>query len=113
MKNIKARLIVEGANAPVTEDADEYLSEDGVLIVPDILANAGGVIVSYFEWMQGRETQFYTEDQIFELLYDKMQHTLDTIFPQFFKDPFPLRQNCYIHAVTKLSTILYRQGKLF
>ncbi|GGD00211.1 glutamate dehydrogenase [Thalassobacillus devorans] len=113
MENIKARLIVEGANAPVTEDADEYLSEGGVLIVPDILANAGGVIVSYFEWMQGRETQFYTEDQIFELLYDKMQHTLDTIFPQFFKDPFPLRQNCYIHAVTKLSTILYRQGKLF
>ncbi|SEA84126.1 glutamate dehydrogenase (NAD(P)+) [Thalassobacillus cyri] len=113
LENIKARLIVEGANAPVTEDADQYLSDQGVLIVPDILANAGGVIVSYFEWMQGRETQFDTEDQIYEKLYDKMQETLDTILPQFFKDPFPLRQNCYIHSVTKLSTVLYRQGKLY
>ncbi|MFG6115995.1 Glu/Leu/Phe/Val dehydrogenase [Halobacillus sp. MO56] len=113
MENIKARLIVEGANAPVTEDADQYLSDRGVLIVPDILANAGGVIVSYFEWMQGRETQFDTEDQIYDKLYDKMQETLDTILPQFFKDPFPLRQNCYIHSVTKLSTVLYRQGKLY
>ncbi|WP_205093595.1 Glu/Leu/Phe/Val family dehydrogenase [Thalassobacillus pellis] len=113
VEDIKANMIVEGANAPITEDADQFLSEKGVVIIPDILANAGGVIVSYLEWMQGRETQFYNEDEIYELLYDKMQHTLDTILPQFYGDPFPLRQNCYIHSVTKLSTILYRQGKLY
>jgi glutamate dehydrogenase (NAD(P)+) len=110
---VKARLIVEGANAPVTKEADEYLSNNGVIIIPDILANAGGVIVSYFEWLQGRETQFYSEEEVFKLLVDKMKATMDTILPQFFGDPFPLRQNCYIHAVTKLSTILYRQGKLY
>jgi glutamate dehydrogenase (NAD(P)+) len=110
---VKARLIVEGANAPVTSEADEHLSDKGVIIIPDILANAGGVIVSYFEWLQGRETQFYSEEEVFKLLVDKMKATMDTILPQFFGDPFPLRQNCYIHSVMKLSTILYRQGKLY
>jgi glutamate dehydrogenase (NAD(P)+) len=110
---VKAGIIVEGANAPITTDADSYLSDKGVIIIPDILANAGGVIVSYFEWLQGRETQFYTEEEVFNLLYDKMKSTLDTVLPLFFGDPFPLRQNCYIHSVMKLSTVLYRQGKLY
>jgi glutamate dehydrogenase (NAD(P)+) len=113
MEKIKAPIIVEGANAPVTGDADKYLSDKGVIIVPDILANAGGVIVSYFEWLQGRETQFYSEDEVFELLFKKMRTTMNTVLPQFFGDPFPLRQNCFIHAVMRLSTILYRQGKLY
>lgn len=113
MENIKAEIIIEGANKPIAEEADKYLSDKGVLIIPDILANAGGVIVSYFEWMQGRETQFMSEERVYERLYDKMKHTMDTILPQFFGDPFPLRQNCYIHAVTKLSTIMFKQGKLY
>ncbi|GAA0327740.1 Glu/Leu/Phe/Val dehydrogenase [Bacillus carboniphilus] len=113
MESIKANIIVEGANAPVTGDADKYLSDKGVIIIPDILANAGGVIVSYFEWLQGRETQFYTEEEVFNLLFDKMRTTMDTILPQYFGDPFPLRQNCFIHAVMKLSTVLFRQGKLY
>ncbi|WP_394219396.1 Glu/Leu/Phe/Val dehydrogenase [Halobacillus trueperi] len=113
MRDIQAKIIVEGANGPITEEADRYLADKGVLIVPDILANAGGVIVSYYEWVQGREAQFMTEDQVFERLFDKLKGTMDTILPQFFGDPFPLRQNCYIHSVTKLSTIMYRQGKLY
>ncbi|MGM0854977.1 MAG: Glu/Leu/Phe/Val family dehydrogenase [Bacillota bacterium] len=113
VEKVKARIIVEGANAPITTEADSYLSDHGVIIIPDILANAGGVIVSYFEWLQGRETQFYTEEEVFNLLYDKMKTTMDTVLPLFFGDPFPLRQNCYIHSVMKLSTVLYRQGKLY
>ncbi|WP_163970842.1 Glu/Leu/Phe/Val family dehydrogenase [Oceanobacillus halotolerans] len=113
MEAIKARIIVEGANAPVTSEADQYLSDKGVVIIPDILANAGGVIVSYFEWIQGRETQFYSEEEVFKRLYDKMRETFDRVLPKFFQDPYPLRKNCYILAVTKLSTILYRHGKLY
>ncbi|MGF3105036.1 Glu/Leu/Phe/Val family dehydrogenase [Rossellomorea sp. DUT-2] len=113
VEKVKARIIVEGANAPITTEADKYLSDQGVIIIPDILANAGGVIVSYFEWLQGRETQFYTEEEVFNLLYDKMKTTMETVLPLFFGDPFPLRQNCYIHSVMKLSTVLYRQGKLY
>jgi len=113
VEQVKARIIVEGANAPVTGDADEVLTARGTIIIPDILANAGGVIVSYFEWLQGRETQFFTEEHVYNMLYDKMQKTLNLILPSFFGDPFPLRQNCYNHAVMKLSTVLYRQGKLY
>ncbi|MDL4841185.1 Glu/Leu/Phe/Val family dehydrogenase [Aquibacillus rhizosphaerae] len=112
-QSIKASIIVEGANAPITQEADTYLSKNGVLIIPDILANAGGVIVSYLEWMQGRETQFYKEEEVFDLLFHKMKNTFDAVLPQFFSDSFALRQNCYIHSVMKLSTILYRQGKLY
>lgn len=113
MKDIKASIIVEGANNPVTEEADKYLSDEGIMIIPDILANAGGVIVSYFEWIQGRETQFYSEPEVLKRLFDKMKQTFDIVFPQFFGDPLPLRQNCYMHSVMKISTILYRQGKLY
>ncbi|MOA18191.1 Glutamate dehydrogenase [compost metagenome] len=113
VEKVKARIIVEGANAPVTGEADELLTARGTIIIPDILANAGGVIVSYFEWLQGRETQFYSEDEVFTMLYAKMQKTLNGILPAYFKEPFTLRQSCYNHAVIKLSTMLYRQGKLY
>ncbi len=110
---VQARFIVEGANAPVTGEADEALAKKGVIIIPDILANAGGVIVSYFEWLQGRETQFYSEEEVFKLLFGKMQKTMNSLLPAFFSDDLTLRQNCFKHAVMKLSTALYRQGKLF
>ncbi|WP_033543586.1 Glu/Leu/Phe/Val family dehydrogenase [Planococcus sp. CAU13] len=113
MADIKAQIIVEGANAPTTQEADDYLSDKGVVIIPDILANAGGVIVSYFEWLQGRETQYDSEDEIYEKLVGQMQKTFDMILPQFYGDPFPLRQNCFIHAVSRLSHVLYKQGKLY
>lgn len=113
MENIQAKIIVEGANAPTTRDADAYLDDKGVIIIPDILANAGGVIVSYLEWLQGRETQYHAEEEVFRLLLEKMQHTMDTILPQYFGDPYPLRENCFIHAVQRLSTVLYKQGKLY
>ena len=110
---IKAKLIVEGANAPVTGEADEMLTERGIVIIPDILANAGGVIVSYFEWLQGRETQFYSEAQVYELLHGKMEKTMQSLLPDYFSQTFTLRQECYNHAIMKLSTVLYKQGKLF
>ena len=111
--DIKAKIIVEGANAPVTQEADEQLAKNGVIIIPDILANAGGVIVSYLEWLQGRETQFYTEEEVFKRLYEKMGETMETILPQYYADPYALRQNAFIHAVGRLSEVLYKQGKLY
>ncbi|MNI36908.1 Glutamate dehydrogenase [compost metagenome] len=110
---IKAAIILEGANAPVAGEADEILARRGVIVIPDILANAGGVIVSYFEWLQGRETLFYSESEVFEMLYNKMRTTMDVIFSAYFGTTRSMRQICYIHAVMKLSTNLYIQGKLF
>ncbi|MFD0960966.1 Glu/Leu/Phe/Val family dehydrogenase [Paenibacillus chungangensis] len=113
VEQVRARFIVEGANAPITGKADAALANRDIIVIPDILANAGGVIVSYFEWLQDRETQFYDEEQVYNLLYGKMQGTMKGILPAFFADGLTLRQNCYKHAVKKLSTALYRQGKLF
>jgi glutamate dehydrogenase (NAD(P)+) len=62
--NIRARIIVEAANGPVTPDADRILQDNGVLVVPDILANAGGVVVSYFEWVQDLQAFFWEEEEV-------------------------------------------------
>jgi glutamate dehydrogenase (NAD(P)+) len=64
VKNVKARIIAEGANGPVTNEAINELEERGVFIIPDVLCNAGGVIVSYFEWVQGLQNFFWTESEV-------------------------------------------------
>jgi len=113
VERVQAAIIVEGANAPITGEADEVLARRNTVVIPDILANAGGVIVSYFEWLQGRDTQYYSEAHVYELLYEQMRETLDQVLPSFFKEQQQLRQCCYNHAVMRLCSILYRQGKLY
>jgi glutamate dehydrogenase (NAD(P)+) len=71
---IRARLVVEGANGPTTAEADEILVRRGIPVVPDIMANAGGVVVSYFEWVQDRYGYFWTEAEVNQRLEEKMQH---------------------------------------
>ena len=67
---VKAGIICEGANGPVTPAGDAVLEEKGVLVVPDVLANAGGVVVSYFEWVQGLQEYFWREDEVNAKLHD-------------------------------------------
>jgi glutamate dehydrogenase (NAD(P)+) len=62
--NVKAPIVCEGANGPVTPEADEILEDRGVLVLPDVLANAGGVVVSYFEWVQGLQEYFWKEAEV-------------------------------------------------
>lgn len=82
--NVKARFVVEGANGPTTPDADDVLNDRGVLIVPDILANAGGVVVSYFEWVQDLQSFFWDEEEVYRQLrrlmikgYDRTVYTAE------------------------------------
>jgi glutamate dehydrogenase (NAD(P)+) len=69
---IKCKVLAEGANGPTTAAADQVLHENGIFVIPDILANAGGVTVSYFEWVQDRMGYFWREDVINQRLQDKM-----------------------------------------
>ena len=80
MKDIKAKLIVEGANGPVTYEANEYLVAKNILVVPDILANGGGVVVSYFEWVQDIGWLFWKEKEIRYKLRDIMYESFDRIW---------------------------------
>ena len=76
---MKAKIVVEGANGPTTPNGDRILSDKGVLVVPDILANSGGVIVSYFEWVQDKQNYFWTADEVRENLSSIMMKALKDV----------------------------------
>ncbi|MFM7468980.1 MAG: Glu/Leu/Phe/Val family dehydrogenase [Vampirovibrionales bacterium] len=78
--DIKAKIIAEGANGPVTPEADEILEHAGVFVIPGILANAGGVVVSYFEWVQDTQHLFWQEHEVVEKLYYLMGKSFDDVF---------------------------------
>lgn len=76
---VRARVVVEGANGPTTTDADQILERNGVLVVPDILANAGGVVVSYFEWVQGNQSYWWHEQDVEQRLADRMSRAWNDV----------------------------------
>ncbi|KGM08301.1 hypothetical protein N869_02985 [Cellulomonas bogoriensis 69B4 = DSM 16987] len=77
--DVRARWVVEGANGPTTPDADTVLADRGVVVVPDILANAGGVVVSYFEWVQAQQAYWWTLAEIEHRLAERMQMAYDAV----------------------------------
>ena len=77
--DIKAKIVVEGANGPTTPSGDAILRDKGTLVVPDILANSGGVIVSYFEWVQDKQNYFWTTDEVKTNLSSIMMRALSEV----------------------------------
>jgi glutamate dehydrogenase (NAD(P)+) len=107
---IKARMLVEGANGPTTPDADEILNERGVLIVPDILANAGGVVVSYFEWVQDLSSLFWSEDEINARLEPIMVNAFRGVVRLAKEREVDLRTAALIYAVRRVADALMTRG---
>jgi glutamate dehydrogenase (NAD(P)+) len=100
--SVQARIIVEGANGPTTPDADRILNRKGVLVVPDILANAGGVVVSYFEWVQDRYGYFWKEPEVNERLEEKMVAAFDAVWATKERFEVDTRTAAYILAVERI-----------
>jgi len=109
---IRAKMIVEGANGPTTAAADRVLDERGVIVVPDILANAGGVTVSYFEWVQDRMGYFWTEEIVNSRLEQTMVHAFDEVHQTAKKYEVSLRSAAYILALDRVVTV-YRMRGIF
>jgi glutamate dehydrogenase (NAD(P)+) len=108
--SIRAKIVVEGANGPVTADADRMLADRGVTVVPDILANAGGVVVSYFEWVQSR-AQFYWElDEVERRLEIYMRRAMESVLARAKTYDSTYREAAFILAVERVARAIEQRG---
>lgn len=108
--HIRARMIVEGANGPTTREADEILGDRNIVVVPDILANAGGVVVSYFEWVQGLESFYWEESEVNQKLKSIMVRSFKEVWDSSQDQEIPLRQGAFMLAVEKVAAAIRARG---
>src|SRR5689334_7673177 len=108
--SIKAKILVEGANGPTTPEAHQHLHERGVFVVPDILANAGGVTTSYFEWVQDRYGYFWELDEVNTRLEKKMCEAFDDVLQTSLKYKVDLRTAAYIVAINRVGSVTKLRG---
>ncbi len=114
MKDIKADILVEGANGPLTGEADEYLEAQGKVIIPDVLANAGGVTVSYLEWVQGFNNEAKSEDENLKDMSDRMRNVSYRVYNAYFSSEsnVTMRFLCYKLAFLRVIDLMKRSGKI-
>lgn len=99
---IKAKVILELANGPTTSEADAILHQNNIIVLPDVLANAGGVTVSYFEWLQNKKGEHWDEETVKKKLKDKMQGAFHRIWEEHLRNKQDLRTNAYLLAIRRL-----------
>jgi len=107
---VSARVVVEGANGPTTPDADRILLENDTLVVPDILANAGGVIVSYFEWVQANQAYWWSADEVEDRLRSRMLEGWDRVLGFATEHDLSLRQSATVLAVKTVTEAHLARG---
>ena len=108
---IKAKVIVEGANGPTSASADTILNKKGIMVVPDILANAGGVTVSYFEWVQNRLGYFWTEERVYRRADRVMKTAFEAVYQASIEHNCSLRIAAYVVAIGKVAEVEKLRGK--
>lgn len=109
---IKAKLVVEGANGPLTPHADRILRENGTEIFPDILANGGGVTVSYYEWVQNRMGLYWTEEEVLERFVRHVRRAIDAVWDAAEQYDTDLRRAAYLVPVKKIVEAMRLRGRL-
>jgi glutamate dehydrogenase (NAD(P)+) len=107
---IRARIVCEGANGPTTPTADDILEERGILVLPDVLANAGGVVVSYFEWVQGLQEYFWKENEVNARLNDIMTRAFNETWQTMEARGFSMRISSYGLAVQRVAQATMTRG---
>jgi glutamate dehydrogenase (NAD(P)+) len=108
--SVRAKVVVEGANGPTTPDAHQHLHERGVLVVPDILANSGGVTASYFEWVQDRYGYFWTEKEVNERLEAKICEAFAAVLQTSTRYKVDMRTAAYMVAISRVATVTKMRG---
>ena len=107
---IRAKLIAEGANGPVTLEADEVLAKKGVLIAPDILANAGGVLVSYFEWVQNLYGYYWDEKEVLEKAERSMLEAFEAVYAVKEEYGVTMRTAAYMYSIKRIANVMKLRG---
>jgi glutamate dehydrogenase (NAD(P)+) len=107
---IDTRLVVEGANGPTTVEADAIFAERGILVLPDVLTNAGGVTVSYFEWVQDLGRLFWTRDEIRARLAEKLADAFDRVWSLSEEKSISLRQSALVAGINEVASALKARG---
>ena len=107
---IKAKIVAEGANGPTTPEAHRQLHERGIFVIPDILANAGGVTTSYFEWVQDRHGYFWEEHEVNQRLEAKMMEAFHDVLQTSIKYKTDLRTAAYVVAISRVATVTRMRG---
>jgi glutamate dehydrogenase (NAD(P)+) len=107
---VKAGIVAEGANGPVTPEADQILEERGILVLPDVLANAGGVVVSYFEWVQGLQEYFWKESEVNAKLNDITTRAFSETWREHEEREISMRQAAYAIAVGRVAEATITRG---
>jgi len=108
--DIKAKIVAEGANAPTTEEADRILAESNIFLIPDILANSGGVTVSYFEWVQGNDAYFWSKRKVDIALREVMDKAFHDVYSTHLNKKVSMRDAAHLIAVGKIVEAVRLRG---